>query len=106
MQSQIVIVNGKTRRAKQKFGSEHITFFVDVPMREADHFAKKCETLGKTKSAILRDLIQEFNRTFGFPESDRIKDPGSLYERRAIKHIQESVKEKIRKEFPWIFSMN
>ena len=106
MESQIVIVNGKTRRAKQKFGGEYITFFVDVPIREADHFAKKCEVLGKTKSTILRDLIQEFNITFGYPAEDRVKDAGSLYEQRAIKHIKESVREKVRKEFPWVLSEN
>jgi hypothetical protein len=106
MESQIVIVNGKTRRAKIKFGGEHITFFVDVPVNEADHFAKKCSVLGKTKSNVLRDLIQEFNRTFGLPAEDRVKDAGSLFERRATKHIKEAVREKVKKEFPWIFSEN
>jgi hypothetical protein len=106
METQIVIVNGRTRRAKTKFGSEHITFFVDVPVSEADYFAKKCSVLGKTKSNVLRDLILEFNRTFGIPAEDRVKDPGSLFERRSIKHIKEAVKEKVKREFPWIFSEN
>jgi hypothetical protein len=106
METQIVIVNGKTRRAKQKFGSEHITYFVDIPLKEAEYFTKKCDVLGKTKSAILRDLVYEFNHTFGLPAEDRVKDPGSLFERRAATHIKEAVKEQVKKEFPWIFSTN
>jgi hypothetical protein len=106
MEAQNIVVNGKPRRCKRKFGNEYITLFCDVLVREADHFARKCEVLGKTKSAILRDLIQEFNITFGYPAEDRVKEPGSLYEHRAIKHIKESVREKVRKEFPWILSEN
>ena len=106
METQIVIINGRSRRAKKKFGKEYVPFYVDVPIDEADHFVKKCEVLGKTKNDILRDLILEFNRTFGLPQEDRVKDPGSLFERRATKHIKEAVREKVKREFPWIFSEN
>jgi len=106
MGAQIVIVNGKTRRAKTKFGSEYVTEYVDISVSEAGYFAKKCDLLGKPKTEVLKDLIAEFNRTFGVPAEDRIKDPGSLYERRAVRHIQEAVREKVKKEFPWILSEN
>ena len=61
--------------------------------------------LGKTDSAMLRDLIMEFNRSFGFPDH-AVRDAGSLYEQRARQHITEAIKKTVKKEFPWIFSEN
>lgn len=106
MESQIVIVNGRTRRAKKKFGKEFVTLYVDMEVSEADYFCKKADVLGKTDSNILRDLILEFNRTFGLPAEDRIKAPGSLFERRAVKHIQEATKAFVKRSFPWVFNEN
>ena len=106
MEGQVVVVNGKPRIAHKKFGKDYIRCFYDVEVAEIDHFRKKCDMLGKTDSAMLRDLILEFNHSFGFPDSDRVKDAGSLYERRARHHIVEAIKKTVKKEFPWVFSEN
>lgn len=106
METQVVIVNGKTRRAKKKFGDEYVTLYVDVRVGKADHFCKKCDLLGKPDAEVLRELIDEFNRTFGLPQEDRVKDPGSLFEDRARKHIKEAVREVVKREFPWIVNSN
>lgn len=106
METQIVIVNGKTRRSHKKFGKDYVRCFYDVEVSEIDHFRKKCDMLGKTDSAMIRDLIMEFNRSFGLPDEPNIRDAGSLYERRARQHITDTIKKTVKKEFPWIFSEN
>jgi hypothetical protein len=106
MQAQIVIINGKPRRAHRKFGREYIRCFYDVEVSEIDHFRKKCDTLGKTDSAIIRDLIIEFNHSFGWDQDNHVRDAGSLYERRAKFHLKDAIKKVAKKEFPWIFSEN
>lgn len=106
MECQIVIVNGKPRRAHKKFGKDYIRCFYDVEVEEIDHFRKKCDMLGKTDAAMLRDLILEFNRSFGYADSERVRDPGSLYEQRARHHIVAAIKNTVKKEFPWVFSEN
>lgn len=105
MQSQIVIVNGKPRRAKMVYGRETVRKFYDLEVNEADYFCKKCDVLGKTDTSVIRELVLDFNRSFGLND-DRIKDAGSLYERRAVRHIKEAVKNTVRRQFPWIFSSN
>ncbi len=106
METQIVIVNGKQRRAHKKFGKDYIRCFYDVEVEEIDHFRKKCDMLGKTDSAMLRDLILEFNRSFGFPNDDRVRDAGSLYERRTRHHITDAIKKVSKELFPWILNEN
>jgi hypothetical protein len=106
MESQIVIVNGKPRRSHKKFGKDYVRCFYDVELEEIDYFRKKCDYLGKTDSAMIRDLILEFNRSFGWPNDDNVKNAGSLYERRSRHHIQDAIKKTVKKEFPWIFSEN
>jgi len=106
MEGQVVVVNGKTRIAHKKFGKDYVRCFYDVEVPEIDHFRKKADMLGKTDSALLRDLILEFNRSFGFPDSDRVRDAGSLFELQARKHIVDAVKKTVKKEFPWVFSEN
>ena len=106
MEGQVVIVNGKPRRAKIRYGREFVRKFYDLEVSEADYFCKKCDLLGKTDTAIVRDLILDFNRSFGHPQEDRIKDAGSLYEKRAVRHIQNAVRETVKRQFPWILSEN
>jgi len=55
---------------------------------------------------MIRDLIQEFNYSCGWPGQDRVRDAGSLYEQRAKFHIKDAIKKTIKSEFPWIFSEN
>jgi len=104
MQGQIQVVNGKPRKTFLKFGKDYIRCFYDVEVGEADHFRKKCDYLGKTDSAMVRDLIQQFNVSFGWNKG--VKDPGSLFDRRAREHAKEAVKEVVKKAFPWIFNEN
>lgn len=105
MQTQIVFVNNKPRRAKIRYGRETVRKFYDLEVPEADYFCKKCDLLGKTDTAVVRELIQDFNRSFGLND-DRVRDAGSLYEHRAIRHIKEAVKNVIRRQFPWIVNDN
>jgi hypothetical protein len=105
MEGQIVIINGKARKAKMRYGREFIRKFYDLEVNEADYFCKKCDLLGKTDTAVVRDLILDFNRSFGLND-DRVKDAGSLYERRSVRHIKEAVKNTVRRQFPWIFNEN
>jgi len=106
MERQSVLVNGKIRRTHRKFGNEYVPITIDVRVNEADFLDKKCDFFGKTRSDIIRDLIYEFNHTLGYPEENRVKDPGSLYEHRARKHIKEAVKQTMKRMFPWAMSEN
>ena len=106
MEGQIVIVNGKSRKAFKKFGTMYVRCYYDVEVLAVDRFRKKCDTLGKTDTDIVRDLILEFNRSFGWQNDDPIRQAGSLYEEQSKLHVRDAVKQVIKKEFPWVFSSN
>jgi len=106
MEGQIIIVNGKPRKSHKKFGKDYVRCFYDVEAEEIDRFRKKCDILGKTDSAMIRELILEFNHSFGWPNDDRVRDPGSLYERRAKFHIKDAIKKASKELFPWILNEN
>lgn len=105
MERQIVVVNGRERKSFKRYGRDFIRNYVDVEVSLCDSFRKKCDLLGKSDSAVLRDLIYEFTHSFGW-SGEKLKDPGSLYDKQSIKHVRDAVRQQIVKEFPWIFSEN
>ena len=104
MEKQFVIINGRPKRAFKKFGKEFIRCLYDIEVNEGSKFATKCDYLNQTDSGMVRELIREFNISYGYDET--VQQAGALFDNRPEKHIKDSIKKVIKKQFPFLFSEN
>lgn len=102
MEWQVVIINGKARRAYSRKGVLFVREAYDIELSELERFEKTLAYEGEKKSYIIKKFIHSFNKKLGLgDDNEKVRQQGSLFEARVIRRIEEAVKSVRQEVFQW-----